>query len=221
MRRQVDTPSRSGSGPRSTMALSVACWPSAIRAGRPGRGWSRRPPTPAALKRATQSRSVCRSIPAARAAASRLIPSSTLASAISRAATRPSRSRRARRRSCAASMSVRITSGAPIPCPPHRRAPNHAAKDGALHRRVSSSRGGYECCNAKYNSRIVSGCTWLRTAARSSPVGRTARATSGGRAARRSANGAAAQGRAREGVERGPLSLRQPVSRQRTRPAAR
>ena len=155
--RQDDTPSRSGSAPRSTIALSAACWPSLIQGRRPERGWSRRPSTPSALKRITQSRSVCRSIPAAWAAAFRLMPSSTLASAIRRAATRPSRSRRAKRRSSAASRSVRIASGAPIPCPPSdRKAGNHGRPDTALHGRVSSSRAGYDA-----ELHLLDGGHWL------------------------------------------------------------
>jgi hypothetical protein len=161
--RQDDTPSRSGSAPRSTIALSAACWPSLIQGRRPERGWSRRPSTPSALKRITQSRSVCRSIPAAWAAAFRLMPSSTLASAIRRAATRPSRSRRAKRRSSAASRSVRIASGAPIPCPPSdRKAGNHGLPDTALHGRVSSSHAGYETACAWCRSGRSTRPGWLR-----------------------------------------------------------
>ena len=55
------------------------------------------PPRPLCCSEVTQSRSTCRSIPAARAAASRLMPPSALANAISRAATRPSPSCRAKR----------------------------------------------------------------------------------------------------------------------------
>ncbi len=132
--RQEDTPSRSGSGPRGRMALHAACRPSAIRVGRPWRGWPRRPPTPAALQRTTRSRSVCRSSPAAGAAAPRPRPSSTLASAISRAA------RSAAPKHARPALGAPADAAPPPPCPPGsppprpscafrqgRKAPHHAA----------------------------------------------------------------------------------------------
>jgi hypothetical protein len=88
--RQLLTPSRSGSGPRSTRALERR----QLAVIEPGRsaalGRSRRPSTPSALNRITQSRSVWRSMPAWRAARSRLIPSNALATPSRRHATRPS-----------------------------------------------------------------------------------------------------------------------------------
>ncbi len=108
-------------GPRRIIARSAACLPSSMPTGRPGRGWSRRPATPSALKRITQSRSVWRSMPAARAAAARLRPSSTPAIASSRAATRPSRSRLAQG---AAVLPLRCRRAPPVPHPSHSPNPD-------------------------------------------------------------------------------------------------
>jgi hypothetical protein len=76
-RRQRTTPSRSGSGPCSTTAASSACCSGVRRGLRPDRRRPYRPARPSSLYRCTQSPSVCRSIPACRAAASREDPSST------------------------------------------------------------------------------------------------------------------------------------------------
>src|SRR3954466_9930690 len=62
-------------------------------------------------------------MPASRAASSRGMPSSALASASRRALTHPSRSRRARRRSSAASRSVRIGKGAGMAASPKTMPP--------------------------------------------------------------------------------------------------
>ena len=71
-----------------------------------------RPATPSALWRWIPSPSICPVLPASRAACSRGTPSSALASASRRALTRPSRSRRANRRSSAGLRSGRIGNGA-------------------------------------------------------------------------------------------------------------
>src|SRR3954452_22498861 len=62
-------------------------------------------------------------MPASRAASSRGMPSSALASASRRALTHPSRSRRARRRSSAGSWSVRIGKGAGMAASPKTMPP--------------------------------------------------------------------------------------------------
>src|SRR5918997_1370174 len=122
--RQAETPSRSGSGPRSTTAFSAAC----------------------------------RSIPAARAAASRLIPSSTLASPSSRDATRPPASSRAERRSSAASTSVRIGTAAPVP----------ASRSAAVERTTGARRPPFTDESGFHRAGMSHGA-WVR--ASSAPVG--------------------------------------------------
>jgi Transposase, Mutator family len=77
----------------------------------PGRPTALGPPS--ALKRITQSRSVCRSIPACRAACSRLMPASTLEGEQPAGHPAVGLSRRANRRSSPAGISVRIGTGAP------------------------------------------------------------------------------------------------------------
>src|SRR3954453_23860813 len=120
--RQATQPSRSSRGPLRIKALSAAWRPSSRAQGRPGRDRSRKPATPSAVQRCTQSPSVWPLIPASSAALSRGRPSSALASASSRAPTRLSCSRRASRRSSAGSRAVRIDKGAGM-----AGAPNMAA----------------------------------------------------------------------------------------------
>ena len=83
-RRQRTTPSRSRSGPASTILANVANCSADRRDFGPSVQLSKRPSGPAALKRCTQSRSVCRSIPPILAASPRSLPSRTAASDKSR-----------------------------------------------------------------------------------------------------------------------------------------
>jgi hypothetical protein len=85
---QLDGSPRSGSGPTKTRWTSIACSPSLKTSGLWPCGRSRRPASPSALNRITASRSDWRSIPTARAASARLIPSSALAIASNRCAVR-------------------------------------------------------------------------------------------------------------------------------------
>src|SRR3954467_5601247 len=107
-RRQRTTPSRSGSGPCSTAVTSFASCSGVSRGLRPDRCRSCRPARPSSLYRCTQSRRVCRSMPAARAASSREAPSSTSARASIRRAARASRHRAASRRRSPAPGSRRV-----------------------------------------------------------------------------------------------------------------
>src|SRR4051794_14287794 len=116
-RRQRTTPSRSGSGPRSTAVASSASCSGVSRGLGPGRRRSLRPSSPSSLYRCTQSCKVCRSMPAARAASSREAPSSTSARASIRRAARASRHRPASRRSSPAPSSRRVTATVMAPPP--------------------------------------------------------------------------------------------------------
>ena len=82
--RQRTTPSRQGWGPASTICASAARW-SDVSVGRlPGALRSTRPAGPSALKRTTQSRTICSPTPPIRAASVREPPSRTAESASSR-----------------------------------------------------------------------------------------------------------------------------------------
>src|SRR5260221_10487310 len=114
-----------------------------------GRPWpqrSFRPSSPSALTRITQSRTACRSMPASRADSARLIPSSALAIASRRRATRGFFSCLARRRSSRALISVRIgkagmahSPAKPCPSMNHQNAalgipfPSHSFTEAVLH----------------------------------------------------------------------------------------
>jgi len=112
--RQRTTPSVSGSGPVATSCLSTPFCSSDNRAGRPGGLMSISPSGPCWLKRCTQSRSVCRSIPPIRAASARVLPSRTAAKASSRRACAASFTRAARRRRSSAAKSSRSVIAPPI-----------------------------------------------------------------------------------------------------------
>ena len=124
-RQRTRRPSRhrafSGSGTARTWALICAsCCAVSRRTGSPC-GRSRKPSTPAALKRCTQSHKVWRSIPPCRAATCRLPPSSTAAIAISRNDTRLSRSRRANLRRSSALKRVVTANDRPVALFPERQ----------------------------------------------------------------------------------------------------
>src|SRR4051794_2530471 len=135
-RRQRTTPSRSGSGPCSTAVTSSASCPGVSRGLRPDRCRSCRPARPSSLYRCTQSRRVCRSMPAARAASSREDPSSTSARASIRRAALASRHRAASRRRSPAPGSRRVIAIVirALPCrrpttDQPRRAPRGSGRD--------------------------------------------------------------------------------------------
>lgn len=65
---KAEMPLASGSGPASTISTSSAFSCASSLGGRPSRGWSASPSRPCSLYRMTQSRNVCRSMLAARAA---------------------------------------------------------------------------------------------------------------------------------------------------------
>jgi len=112
----------STSGPASTHARSSSCRAGLSFPGRPGRGRSRSPARPSALKRTTASRSDWRSRPTRRAASAQLAPSNACAIASARKAAQRSASPCANRRKSAAPTSSRITKPrAPIRLPPRTR----------------------------------------------------------------------------------------------------
>ena len=141
---QLDGSPRSGAGPTRTRGTSMACSPSLKTSGLCPWGRSRRPARPSALKRKTASRSDCRSIPAARAACARLIPSSAFAIASIRWAGRRRGSFLASpRNSDAIAPSLRI--GNPRPIPASRQSTAAGNHDPSVRKRPPESpqaRGG-------------------------------------------------------------------------------
>jgi hypothetical protein len=110
-----------GSGPTTTSARNSAICASVGFAVEPDASRDRRPAMPVSLQRCTQSRKVCRSIPAWRAASRRDEPSRTMAIGSSRRLCAVSRHFAANARRSAAAWSVRVIV---LPCPsgpPNRR----------------------------------------------------------------------------------------------------